>query len=395
MTSLSTPVSAARTHWRAHAAVLALGTFAVGTDAFVIAGVLPDIAGELDVSVGAAGQLVSVFSLAYALLAPVLSALTAHWSRRSVLVTALVVFAVGNAVTALAPGYALVLASRVVAAAGAALYTGNASATAATLAGDAHRGRAIALVILGSTSSLVLGAPLGTAIGSAWGWRSTMWFVTALALAATPFIALRLPEIARGPVVGLRQRMAPLADRGVLRALVTTVVAFVGIYMPYTYLSSIFEPATAGDGDRLAVLILLFGIAGTAGNLLAGHLADRVGPRRVSVAATALLTAVFLATPALRESFLVALPVVVVTGLFSFGVTTPQQHQIIARAPGAQSLVISLYQSALYLAVSLSSVLGAAALGLADAGWLPVFAAVFTLVAALTTWLDRRGESGS
>lgn len=136
--------------------MLAFGTFAVGTDAFVIAGLLPDISRSLSVSVGAAGQLVSVFSLAYAVLSPMLAALTGHWSRRAVLVTALLVFAAGNVATALVPGYALVLAARVLAAAGAALFTPNAGATAATLAGDRSRGQAIAVVILGLTCSMVV-----------------------------------------------------------------------------------------------------------------------------------------------------------------------------------------------------------------------------------------------
>lgn len=89
--------------WQGYAAILAFGTFAVGTDAFVIAGILPEIAQSLDVSVAAAGQLVTVFSIAYAVLAPVLATLTAGWSRRVVLPAGLMLFAVGNVITALAP----------------------------------------------------------------------------------------------------------------------------------------------------------------------------------------------------------------------------------------------------------------------------------------------------
>jgi MFS family permease len=127
-------------------------------DAFVIAGVLPSIASTLKVSTASAGQLVTVFSLAYAVAAPILGALTAGWSRRTALVVALIVFALGNAVTAVAPDFSLVPLSRVIAAAGAGLFTATASATAAALAGPQNRGRAIALVMLGLTSSLILGA---------------------------------------------------------------------------------------------------------------------------------------------------------------------------------------------------------------------------------------------
>ena len=380
--------------WRPQVAVLAFGAFAVGTDAFVIAGLLPDISRSLSVSVGAAGQLVSVFSLAYAVLSPMLAALTGHWSRRAVLVAALLVFAVGNVATALVPGYPLVLAARVLAAAGAALFTPNAGATAATLAGDRSRGQAIAVVTLGLTCSMVVGAPLGTAIGNAWGWRATMWFVTALAAVVVPIIALRLPRLRSAGAPGLRQRLAPLTDLRLVRVLAGTLLAFVGIYLPYTYISAVFAPALGGDDSRVAVLLLAFGVAGTVGNLVAGKLADRYGPRRVVVTATLVLTAVFLVMPPTRGVLAWVVPVVALAGFCSWSVTTPQQHRAIALSPaGAGPLAVSLNASVLYLAVSLSSAIGAVALERSgSAGVLPMIAAGFVLAAAVLTWLSGPAE---
>lgn len=375
-------------------AVLAFGTFAVGTDAFVIAGLLPDISRSLSVSVAAAGQLVSVFSIAYAVLSPVLAALTGAWSRRTVLVTALVVFAAGNVATALIPGYPLVLAARVLAAAGAAMFTPNAGATAAIIAGDRQRGRAIAVVTVGLTSSLVVGAPLGTAIGNAWGWRATMWFVTALAAVVAPIIALGLPHIRFAGAAGLRERFAPLADIRVVRVLAGTLLAFIGVYLPYTYISSVFAPALGGDDNRLTLLLLTFGVAGTVGNLVAGRLADRYGPRRVVMTATLVLTVVFLGMPPIRGVFAAAVPVVALSGMASWSVTAPQQHRAIALSPaGAGPLAVSLNAAVLYLAISLSSVIGAVGLdSFGSAAVLPVIAAVFVLAAAILTWLSGPAE---
>ncbi|WP_087924737.1 MFS transporter [Streptomyces albireticuli] len=396
MTRTVRATDAPRESWRGHASVLALGTFAVGTDAFVIAGLLPEISDSLDVSVGAAGQLVSVFSLAYALLSPVLATLTSRWSRRSVLILALLVFAVGNVVTALAPNYTLVLISRVVAAAGAAMFTPNAGATAATLAGAEQRGRAIAIVTVGLTASLALGAPLGTAIGDALGWQATMWFVTGLALVVAPVIALRLPDVAVGARAGLRQRLAPLTDRRVVGVLACTLIAFVGVYLPYTYISAVFEPATGGDSGRVAILLLVFGLAGTAGNLTAGRLADRKGPRQVVIGATLLLTVVFGLMAVSHSSYALALVLSAVSGVGSWSVTAPQQQRIIAfAAPGTEPLVVSLNAAVMYLAISLSSVLGAGILdpgGPAQIAWT---GAAFTVVAALVTVLTGRFERGA
>ncbi|ARF58509.1 MFS transporter [Streptomyces gilvosporeus] len=385
--------AAHRVPWRGHAAALAFGAFAVGTDAFVIAGLLPDIGSSLHVSVGAAGQLVSVFSLAYAVLSPLLAALTGKWSRRTVLITALLVFAVGNVVTALAPDYVLVLAARIVAAAGAAMFTPNAGATAATLAGPRHRGRAIAIVTVGLTASLALGAPLGTLIGNACGWQATMWFVTALALLVVPVIALRVPDIRLGSGVGLRQRLAPLADRRVAGVLAATLVAFVGIYLPYTYIIEVFRPAVAGDGSRVALLLLVFGLAGTAGNLLAGRLADWQGPHKVVIAATLLLAVVFLLMTVSHTSYPVAIVLVAFTGIASWSITAPQQQRMIAlAAPGAESLGVSLNAAVMYLAISLSSVLGAGILNSLSPPYISAVAAGFAVVAALVTALAGRAE---
>lgn len=386
-------------NWRSRAAVLAIGTFAVGTDAFVIAGVLPSIADSLRVSVGAAGQLVTVFALAYALTAPFVGALTAGWSRRTTLLAALGVFAAGNAVTALAPTYALVLGSRVVAAVGAALFTATASATAARLAGPERRGRAIAIVMFGVTSSLVLGTPIGTALSSVTNWRTTLWFVTALGLVAAIAVAIWLPRLpGEGGAAGtrvVRRLVGPLRVPGVAGLLLGTFVAFLGIYTPYTYFSAVYEPTTGGDGRLLASMLLVFGIAATVGNLTAGTLADRIGPARVIVGATALLAAVFAALPLLRGELWLAVPTVAVSGVLSFAVTTPQQQWLLTLAPEAGSVATSLYQAALYLAVSASGVLGAVVLDVRGSGWLGPVSGAVVLVAAVVAAVAGQGARGA
>ena len=380
--------------WLPHVSVLAFGAFAVGTDAFVIAGLLPAISDSLSVSVAAAGQMVSVFSIAYAVLSPVLAALTGGWSRRTVLITALLVFAVGNVATALVPGYALVLAARLLAAAGAAMFTPNAGATAAVIAGDRHRGRAIAVVTMGLSSSLAIGAPLGTVIGNTWGWRATMWFVTALGVVVVPIIALRLPHIKFAGAAGLRQLFAPLADVRVVRVLAGTLMAFIGVYLPFTYISAVFAPALDGDGNRVGLLLLASGVAGTAGNLLAGRMADRYGPRQVVIAATLALTVVFLIMLPIRGLFAVAVPVVALAGIASWSIITPQQHRVIALSPpGAGPLAVSLNAAVVHLAISLSGVIGAVGSdGFDSAAAVPVIAAVFVLAAAVLTWLSSPAE---
>jgi DHA1 family inner membrane transport protein len=221
-----------------------------------------------------------------------------------------------------------------------------------------------------------------------------MWVIAALGLLAVPIIALRLPRITIARTAGLRQRFAPLTDVRIVRVLVGTLLAFTGIYVPLTYISSVFGPAVGGSNDRVALLLLVYGLAGTAGNLLAGKLADRYGPRRVVITATVLLAAVFVVMLPVRSMFAVAIPMVALFGITSWSVTAPQQHRVLALSPsGAGPLGISLNAAVLYLAISLSGLIGAAGLNLFGSGVaLPVVAAVLVLAAAAVTWLSGPSE---
>ncbi|MBD2900103.1 Purine efflux pump PbuE [Actinomadura sp. RB99] len=359
--------------------VLAAGTFAVGTDAFVVAGVLPEIGRDLHVGVAAAGQLVTVFSIAYAVLSPVMAALTGTWPRRRVLLTALAVLAAGNAATALAPGYGWVLASRVIAAGGAAMFTPIAGATAAALAGPAHRARALSYVTVGLVTSTALGVPIGTLLGTVMSWRGTMWFAAALAAVAAAGVAALLPHVPAPPAVGLRARLAPLADRRVNALLATTAILFTGIYLLQNYISVVFEPATGGGGRSLAVLLFVSGCAGTAGNLITGAWADRFGPRRVITGVAVVLAADLALLPVTGATMAGAAAAAAVYGFTAWGVMVPMQHRLIAVAPDASALLVSLNASAVYLAVSIAGGAGALWLRAADATSLAWVAAAVTV----------------
>jgi len=156
----------------------------------------------------------------------------------------------------------------------------------------------------------------------------------------------------------------------------------------------VFAPALSGDDNRVAVLLLAFGVAGTVGNLIAGKLADRYGPRRVVIAASLALTAVFLLMLPIRGVFAAAVPVVALCGIASWSVTAPQQHRAITLSPtGAGPLAVSLNAAVLYLAISLSSVVGAICLdSFGSAVALPVIAAVSVLAAAILTMLSGPAE---
>ncbi|MER6583895.1 MFS transporter, partial [Nonomuraea sp. NPDC001023] len=195
---------------------LALATFAVGTDSYVIAGLLPAIAADLRVSTPAAGQLVTVFALVMALSAPIMGALTGGLDRRTALLVALGVFVAGNAVTALGTGYEVVMIARVVTAVGAGMINSAASSAAGAIAPAERRGRALAFVLGGLTAATALGLPLGTLIGRA-DWHVTLWAVAGVGLVAALGIAAGLPRV-RLPAASLGERLRPLKEGRVVTA---------------------------------------------------------------------------------------------------------------------------------------------------------------------------------
>ncbi|MFB4272305.1 MFS transporter [Nonomuraea sp. GTA35] len=362
---------------------MAAGNFAIGTGMFVTAGLLPPISADLGVSRSAAGQLMTVFALAYALLSPVLAALTARMSRRTVLLVAMGVFVVGNTLTALAPTYTLVMLTRVVAAAGAAMFTPTSSAVANALTEPERRGRALALVMGGLSVSSAIGVPLGTWLGEAAGWRATLWMVAGLGLVGLVGVAVLVPEV-RIPVSGrLRERFEPLRDRRVLAVMVTQLLMFAAGFTAYTYIGSLFDLP-------LPALLWAWGLGGIVGNALGGRLTDAYGPRRMILAGLG-TSVVFLALiPVANVAVPVALVWAFLWGATGWLVAPAQQFRTVTAVPGNVPIGLGLLSSAQYVGLFVAGLAGGAALESYGRVGVVVVSTGFGLVALLFTLATYR-----
>ncbi len=361
--------------------LLALGSFAIGTDTFVTAGVLPAIGADLHVSPATAGQLVTVFALAFAVFAPVGAALLARVPRRTLLLAALALFAAANLLSAAAPGFWTLLGTRVLAAAGAAAYTPTAAAGAAALVAPERRGRALAVVLGGITAATVLGVPIAAYIGLHLAWRATFLVVAALAVAALVALAIVLPPVPAPPPVGLRARLAVLADRQVLTAIITTVLYYVGGFAVYTYLAPALIGTTGVTASAVAAFLLVFGVAGVLGNALGGRLTDRIGAQPVLIAGLTVFAVALLLFPLLIRSVPGAIAGLLLWGVSAWALTVPQQHRLMAFATRAPAVAIGLNSSATFLGIGLAGAVGGAALGPIGAADLGYLGGVLVLVA--------------
>ncbi|MFE9417426.1 MFS transporter [Streptomyces griseofuscus] len=343
--------------WGRPVAVLALGSFAMGTDSFVLAGILPQIAHGLHISTGAAGQTITAFALAYGLTAPFLAALTSRLPRKPLLVVALALFVLANLASAAAPDLPLLLTARVVAGLGAALYTPNASAAAAALAGPAARGRALSVILGGLTVGTVFGVPVGTAIGQHLSWEAGLVFVAAVGALALLGVLVVLPGLPIPPAIPLARRFAVLANRRVVAMVAFMLLASGGSIMVYTYTATVLGQIAHIHGTGLAAALLAWGVGGILGSFGSGWLTDRLGAARTLTVAIALLI-VTLAALTVCSSMVFVIVVMVLNGAAGWALATPNNHRLTALAPTLPSVVISFNSSGIYLGQALGAALG-------------------------------------
>lgn len=339
--------------------VLAVGAFALGTDLFVIAGILPDVADEMGVTVAAVGWLVSAFAFTYAPASPVLAALTGNLPRRRLLLGALAMFCVANAVSALSWNYTTLLLSRVFAALGAALYMPTASSIVASLAPPEKRARALSVVTAGLTVAIVLGVPLGTWIADYAGWRATFWFVALLAAGALAGIRIWIPEVPALQPINWSARMALLGQPRIAVALVTNVLWTAGGFAVYPYLSALLIRETHLSVAEIGWIFLLFGLASVAGNFAGGHGADRRGATPTMILALILMVMVLSTFSWSATRLATVMLSVAVWGVAVWMLNPPQQHRLIAYAPQIPAAVLGLNGSAIYLGMGTGAAVGA------------------------------------
>jgi predicted MFS family arabinose efflux permease len=359
--------------------ILAVGVFTVGTDLFVLNGLLPTIAADLRVSESTAGQLTTVFAATYAVGSPLIAAFTGSWDRRLLLGGGMVIFVVGMVGQAVGTTFAVLAAARVVAAIGAAAFQSNAFAVAGATASAATRGRALSWVATGVSVSSVLGVPIGVFAGASVGWRGVMWGIAAIG-AVVAVAVLALPRVTI-PSAGLRTRLSVLVRPAVTRVLVVTVLGLTASFSVFVYLPVI--AADVAPGAAISWVLAASGLGSVAGNWLAGRWTDQVGPRRVrlvSIAGSAVLLAVLNAALLSLPSLLVA---VAVMGAVGGMMMVPQQHRLFTLAPDAPTVALGLNGSAVYVGAALGSALGGLVLSSAGTAWLAPVATVVAVGAVL------------
>ena len=369
---------------------LALASFGIGTTEFVIMGLLPDVAGDLGVTIPQAGLLVTGYALSVAFGSPFLAVATARMDRRKALLLLIGIFILGNLLCALAPNYALLMAARIVTALCHGAFFGLGAVVAATLVPEHKKAQAIAMMFAGLTLANVLGVPFGTALGEAVGWRNTFWAVVVIGFAAAFALYAWLPRNMPTPRMKLIHEARSLGSTQVILAMLISVVVSASLFSVFTYITPILENVTLISPREVTLMLLLFGIGLTAGNFLGGWLGDwKLMPSVIGI--LALLIPVLSLFTLTSASLVPAAVTIFCWGLLAFALISPLQMRVVNEAAQAPNLASTLNQGAFNLGNAAGAWIGGLALtnGLAYRE-LPWIGVALAAVALTLSFLSHR-----
>lgn len=373
---------------------LAAGAFGIGTTEFVIMGLLPQMGTDLGVSLSSAGLLVTGYALGVVVGAPPVTIFTSRMPRKSLLLSLMVIFTLGNLACALAPDYGTLMAARVLTSLAHGAFFGVGSVVATSLVRPDKQASAIALMFTGLTLANVLGVPFGTWLGQIWGWRATFWAVTAVGVAAMIALAVWLPKSRGAHQPDLKRELRALSRPQVLLGFAMTVLGFGGVFTAFTYIAPLLTELTGFSAQAVSPILLLFGVGLVAGNTLGGKLADRrLMPTLIgSLAFLAIVLALFSVTVHYKVAAVIT---VAILGGAAFATVPALQMRVLEKAGGAPNLASAFNIAAFNLGNAIGAWLGGVTIdhgpGLAAT---PLVAAAVTalgLLIALVSWkMDGR-----
>lgn len=372
--------------------LLAMAVFAMGTSEFMLAGLLPDIASDLDVSVGTAGSLTSAFAIGMIVGAPIVAALARNWPARGSLLGFVLVFSAAHAVGAITTSFVVVFATRVLAAVANAGFLAVALTTAAQLVLPGRKGRALAVLLSGTTVATIAGVPGGSLLGTMLGWRATFWAVALVCLPAALGILTGIPtrpgQTAKADGPALRSEIEQLKTPRLILVMLLGALVNAATFGSFTFLAPLVTDSAGMARPWISVVLVLFGAGSFVGVTLAGRLSDQ-RPGLVIAVGGPLLLIGWPALAVLAENQIAFLALVFVLGALSFAVGSTLITRVLYEAAGAPSMAGAYATAALNIGAAVGPLIAAATLGpVGNRG--PLWASGFLVLVALLAALPFR-----
>jgi predicted MFS family arabinose efflux permease len=385
--------------------VLALGTFLMGTTEFVVAGLLPEIAGDVQVSVARAGLLITVFAIGMIVGAPLMAMLTLRLPQRLTLILALGVFAAGHVIVALGSSFALLLAARFLTALATGAFWAVANVVATRAVGPAASSRALGVVGAGAMLANVVGVPVGAFAGQLMGWRGPFWALAVFGAAAMAVIARQVPHDANadadahgGQAISVRSELTALRSGRLWLALAACATTTGGVLSTYTYISPLLTDRAHLAASLVPLVLVGFGVGALAGFLVGGRLGDR-RPYATTIVAPAVTTVLLLAICLLSTHAVPMVVLIALLGLFGLGANPVLISLGVRFAGKAPTLGSALTVSAFNLGTAIGSWIAGLALesslGATGPAVIGTVIAALTLIPAIAIALTQRRRSAA
>ncbi|WP_263560662.1 MFS transporter [Paenibacillus polymyxa] len=377
--------------WKVY--ILAIVSFLVGTSEYIISGILDQIATTMGITVSAAGQLITVFSLAYAIGTPILMAVTAKWDRRNLLLSSLGLFAVANMLSFVLPGFGMFIAARILMALGAGMVVVTALSIAAKIAPVGKQASSIATVTMGFTASLIIGVPLGRMISSAYGWKTVFLGIALAGIIALIVIAMTIPRLKGDQPIPLLQQFALLKKPEVALGLGITFFWLGGYSLAYTYISPYLLNVSGVGEDMLSSVLLAFGIASLIGSKIGGYSADKKGIPFTLLGSMMLHGISLLLLPFAAHSLMAVFALLILWSFAAWTTGPTQQYNLVTLVPESSGVMLSLNQSTMQLAMAAGAGIGGVVVGQVSLASIPWFGAAGVAIAMVAVYLLSRRSS--
>ncbi|MGE7840262.1 MFS transporter [Lysinibacillus sp. NPDC093712] len=338
--------------------LLAIITFIVGLVELVIGGLLPLIAEDLNISYGQVGLLISMFSLSFAISGPILLSLTSKMERKKLFLIVLFIFFVTNMIIVLSDLYVFLMAARILSAMCASLLVSLCITIASQISDDSHTARAIGLVLMGVSASLVFGVPFSLWLGSELGWRAPFLFIAILTLLLMLLVFLALGKIEPNKKLPLKAQVKAIKDRKILLIHSISIVFFTGHMTLYAYLTPFLQSTLHLSEKSLSLMYLIIGLFSIFGSLLGGYFTDRISAKRTIISVLSLFTITIIAIPLLKFSVVLFIGAILLWSLLSWSLQPAIQSYIVSSASTTSDIHQSLNNSGAHIGMAIGSTIG-------------------------------------
>ncbi|HLS09709.1 MFS transporter [Lentibacillus sp.] len=332
--------------------------FVVGMVELIIGGILDLMAADLNVSLGKVGLLITIFSFIFAIGSPILLILTSNIERKRLTLVSLGVFLVGNLVTVFSPTYSVVFIGRVISALSGALLIILCLTIAPSIVEHKYRGRAIGIVSMGVSASIVLGLPVGLILGNTFGWRAPFVLITLLTVLSMAGVFFLMDRVEPKPSSSIKDQLATLKNRKIFFGQSITFLFMTGHTILYAYLTPFSKTALGVDGTWVSIIYLIFGVAAVSGGGIGGALSDTIGAKRTIMLTTILFVLTIFSIPYTTFALPAFLVILIIWGILSWALSPATQSYLITLSPETSDIQQSLNNSALHLGIAFGSMIG-------------------------------------